>query len=150
MTTKISKEAILIRPYNAQTDTNFVYSTWLRNYKHSSYFAKRIKPSVFFAGHHAVLNHLLAKPAMRLSVACDKNDPETIWGWLACEPSNLMQTVVHFMFVKDAFRKMGIARTLLNAAGVFDLNKTRFTHWTYPVDEFIRQYPDMLFDPYAL
>lgn len=57
--------------------------------------------------------------------------------------------VVHFTFVKDAFRNMGIARAMLKASGI-DVNKLMFTHWTMPVDELIRKYPDITYDPYRL
>jgi hypothetical protein len=142
----ISNESIEVRQYIAATDKAFVYSTWLRNYKHSSYFAKRIKPHVFFKGHQAVIDHLLNKNSCKVFIASPKNDSETILGYLACEPS---LSVVHFTFVKEAFRNMGIAKALFKEAGV-DTSKIILTHWTYPVDDFMHKYTEMVFNPYAL
>lgn len=136
-----------MRDYKPSTDQAFVYSTWLRNYKHSSYFAKRIKPVIFFAGHHNIVSHLLKKPEMRVFVACPKDDLDTILGYLACEPG--AKPVVHFIFVKEAFRNMGVARSLF-AKAIIEPNKMAFTHWTLPVDELIRKWPEMIYDPYKM
>lgn len=140
----MSAEAIVVREYRHEADQAFVYSTWLRNYKYSSYFAKRIKPAIFFAGQHKVIDHLLAKPSTKVVVACDRNDADTIMGYLAFEPG-----VVHFVFVKDAYRKLGVA-TALFASQRIDVNQAKFTHWCFPVDELIRKFPDMTYDPYCL
>lgn len=142
-------EAITVRPFRDKTDKEFLFSTWLRNYKHSSYFAKRIRPHVFFAGHHAIIDHLLRKPAVKIAVACPRGDSETILGYLAYELKEDAAPVVHFVFVKQAFRKMGVARTLFQSAGI-DPGSIRFTHWTYPVDDAIKKWPEIIYDPYAL
>lgn len=142
----IPQGSIEVRKYRADLDKPFVYSTWLRNYKHSSYFAKRIKPVVFFAGHHNAISHLLEKPGIKALVACPKDDHETILGYLVCESTE--KPTVHFVFVKETFRNMGIARALFEAASL-DPNKIQFTHWTYPVDDLINKFPDMIFNPYG-
>jgi predicted GNAT family acetyltransferase len=143
-----TSENIEIRGFRSSTDEAFVYSTWLRNYKHSSYFAKRIRPVTFFAGHHNIASHILKKESVKVFVACPKDDIETILGYLVCEPDSDKQ-IIHFVFVKDAFRGLGVARALVEASQI-DINKIHFTHWTYPVDEFIRKYPDIIYDPYKL
>lgn len=143
----ILTESIEVRAYQESQDKAFIYSTWLKNYKHSSYFAKRIRPVTYFKGHHIVIDHLLKKPSTNVIIACPKGDQETILGYLAYEI--LEKPVVHFTFIKDAFRKMGIARALFEAAAI-DPNKICFTHWTHPVDELIQKYPDMIYDPYGL
>lgn len=145
----IPKEAIEVREYvpASETEKGFVYSTWLKNYKFSSYFAKRIKHAVFYKGHHQIVTHILEKPEVKTFVANPKNDPDTILGFLTCETGE--KPVVHFVFVKDAFRKMGVATALMRHAEIDPSNLT-FTHWTLPVDELIRKFPEMIYDPYKL
>lgn len=89
----------------------------------------------------------MAKPKTKTFIAHPNDDHDTILGYLCCEISD--HPVVHYVFVKETFRKMGIARLLLKHSGV-DLNKLMFTHWTFPVDELILKYPDMIYDPYKL
>jgi GNAT superfamily N-acetyltransferase len=141
---------IEVRPYRKAEDLNFVYSSWLRSYKHSSYWAKRIRHNVFFAGHQAMLNYLFAKPTFQCAVACSPEDPTQIFGYLAYEKATEgAQPIVHFVFVKDDFRKMGVARKLFEAAGITPPSLT-FTHWTYTVDALVERWPDMVYSPYAI
>ncbi len=44
---------------------------------------------------------------------------------------------------------MGVAATLFKHVDI-EPSKMHFTHWTIPVDEFIRKWPDMIYDPYGL
>lgn len=145
--TKIPEDSISIRAYKSDVDKNFIYSTWLQNYKYSSYFAKRIKPHVFFTGHQKIIDHLIAKP-IKVLIACPKNDDETICGYIAYEFKN-DKPILHFIFIKEAFREMGIAKNLLKAAKIETPTFT-FTHWTFPIDELVRVHPDLTYDPYQL
>lgn len=144
----IPTDAIVVRAYDKDTDEDFIYSTWIRNYKHSSYFAKRIKPSVFFKEHHIVIDHLMQKPEMVCLVAHPKNDQDTLLGYAVFEKLD-DRHVVHFTYVKDAFRMMGIAKTIYKTAEI-DMAKLSFSHWTMPVDELIKKYPDIIYNPYKL
>lgn len=109
-----------------QVETNdmpFIYQTWLKNYKYSSSFAKNIHEDVFYPEHTKVLNHIFGKA--NFLIACFAEDPTVIFGYFVYEPN-----VAHFLFVKQSFRKMGIATMLLKESGL-ELEKTTFTHWTY-------------------
>jgi RimJ/RimL family protein N-acetyltransferase len=143
------KEAIDVRKYQPENDKAFVFATWLRNYKQSSYFAKRIRPTQFFAGHHAVLEHLTNKPTTQIAIACPKGDDGTILGYLAFDKSFHGNIVAHFIFVKEAFRNMGVATELLRYAGI-ELPRVTITHWTYPIDEIVRKHPEIIYNPYYL
>lgn len=101
---------------------------------------------MFFTGHHKVVTHILAKPTTTTFIAHPKDDPNTMLGYLVCEPG--AKPIVHFTFVKEAFRKMGILKRLLEAAEIKEPTFT-FSHWTFPVDEFIRKYPELMYSPYA-
>lgn len=140
----ITDDRIEIRKYR-ESDRPFLTSTWLRNYKFSSYFAKRIKHEVFFKGHQAIIDRLLKKPSVTVLMACDKNHDDTMIGYLAYEPGE--HPTIHFIYVKDTFRMMGIARALFNFAAL-DPEKIRFSHWTFVTDEFMRRWPSMIHDPY--
>lgn len=157
MSTEPSK-AVDFRFYDNEVDRAFVFATWLRNYKYFSYFAKRIKPYVFFKEHHKMLEFLLGKPVVRALVAFPKGDPETICGYLVYEeekPNSGYEAmadiapIIHYCYVKACYQKQGVAAALLERAGI-DLNGAVFTHWTMPVDELIKKYPDMIYNPYAL
>ena len=144
----ILKDAIKFRPYVKHTDQAFVFSTWLRNYKHSSYFAKGIRSSIFFPGHQKLLELLFDKPTLKVFIAHPTDDDQTILGYLVAEFHH-KAPVIHFIFIKEAFRNMGIATLLLNHAEI-NPDNFHFTHWTMPMDEIIRKHPNIRYNPYCL
>ena len=56
-------------------------------------------------------------PHSTITLACDPDDPDTIWGYV-CTDGDLL----HFIYVKSAFRGFGIGGCLLRAAGLPDSN----------------------------
>lgn len=142
-------DSLEVRIYNPDEDKAFVYASWLNSYKYSSYFAKRIHPHIFFKGHQKVIDHLLAKPLIQVLVAHPKDDENTMLGYLCYERDQDLKAVVHFVYVKDTFKKMGVARALFDCAEIAT-NAMKFTHWTLDVNDLMEKYPKMVFDPYAL
>lgn len=124
-------------------DIAFIFSTWLHNFKSGSLFAKRIPYSVFFENHHRVLEHILARPEVQALVACPSDSPDTIVGYLIHE-----ENLVHYIYVKGAFRKLGVGRALAVAAKL-DLEKVVCSHWTFVADELAKKWK-LLYNPYMM
>lgn len=147
----IPEESLLLRPFDKSQDEAFLYATWLNNYKHSSYFAKAIRSHIFFKNHKKIIDHIIAEPRTKIVMASPKNDANTIIGYLVYsiplkEDDRL---TVHFLYVKETFRQMGVMRSLLKSQSI-DLDNIFFTHWTIPVDKFINKFTGMIYDPYRL
>lgn len=70
-------------------------------------------------------------------VATDPSDTEQILGWICFEGS-----VVHYVYVKSAFRRQGIARTLFAAAGL--TSAVNCTHWTAAASEISARHEGVL------
>lgn len=121
-------------------DHAFVFATWLRCYKRNSLFARRISNETFFRWHHLVIERILARSVIRVAHAADA--PEVILGYSVSEPG-----VVHFVYVKGSFRKLGIATALL---GHLDPNACVFTHWTDGWEHLLRKWPNAEYNPYAI
>lgn len=103
---------------------NLIYATWLRSYQASSPATKTIPREQFFSGHHQVLDRIFSRsPEVRLAVLPE--DPEVVLGWLVREKS-----IVHYVYVKPAFRRYGIARALLG-----EQPWDTYTHHTYALRE---------------
>jgi len=57
-------------------------------------------------------------------------------------------SVIHFVYIKPQFKKMGIAKKLFEAS---KLQETQFfTHWTFDVDELTQKLPNLTYDPYRI
>lgn len=102
-----------------------------------------------------VIEHLLKKPAVKVLVIGPKGDEDTIWGWIAHEfheDDYGKKHVIHYIYIKETFQKMGLARKLFSDLGIDEnsIKNIHFTHWTFPVDEAMKRWPEMIYDPYKL
>lgn len=152
-----------IRPAN-RADVPYIIKTWLKCFKSFSSAAKRIRYPLYYRGQHRVIEGILRRQACEAFVACPKEAPEVIFGFLILDRANEEQTgkpTVHFTFVQEKLRRNGIARALLKEAQI-DPNHMTFTHWTWLeienaekrrvrfdlVDTLRMKYPGMDYDPY--
>ena len=139
-------EAIQIRPAQ-ENDKPFIYSSWLRHYKNRSYFAKRIRTSIYYKWHHLVVEKILDRPTTKVLIAHPPGEPEVILGFMVLEDQG-DGSVIHFCYIKPQFKRMGIARKLFKD---FDLKEPIFfTHWTFDLDELIHKIPNLIYDPYRI
>lgn len=140
-------EAIAVR-HGQPADKEFIFGTWLRSYKHSSDFAKRISNDVFFSTHHKIVELILAKPNTEVLIAHPVDEPNVILGYVVLEriPNS---EIVHFVYVKKAFRMMGIASYLFKGAGLY-AGGFNFTHWTTSVNHMFHKLDNVTYNPYLL
>lgn len=117
-----------IRPMT-EADLPFILSTWLRNYRHSATgFTQAIDKDIYYEFHHLVISRILSRSGARILLAVDRQDPKVIFGYLVWEPLP-ESDVVHYGYVKKAFRNMGVFKTLLGEAKIRP-NKIFYTHQT--------------------
>lgn len=132
----------------SKEDLPFVFATWLKSYRASS-FARRIKKDVFFFWHHLVVERILARSSVKTIVACLKGHPDVIIGYLNFETVDKEPKIVHYCFVKESFRRMGIAKAMLTGTGI--RGHFYFSHWTYSLDPIVEKNQEgMIYDPYRI
>jgi ribosomal protein S18 acetylase RimI-like enzyme len=109
------------------TDVNFVLSTWLKSYyeelrRNGSKGVIYPKDDVFFQGHQNKIKDLLTKAKCEVCTAPD--DDNQIIGYVVYDLDS-----VHYIYVKQVFRKMGVAKALISRAFTARLysHHTRFT-----------------------
>ena len=125
---------IVIRP-PTETDIPFIFSTWLKGLYHGNLYYKKIKQDVFYAKYHKVLESILPRYTVR--VACMEDEPDVILGYVV-----YLGDVLHWAFVKKAWRKLGIANKLLA-----DVTINKVSHLT-KVGESIAKRKNLEFDPF--
>ena len=91
-------------------------------------------------GHWGVVDRCLTGPRVVL-VAHPEGDEDTILGWTCAELD-----VLHYVYVKAPFRRLGIARTLLGRYKPL----TTCTHWTPVIREWASRGRAYTFNPYLL
>ncbi len=105
------KDLIEVRPYR-EGDRNFIFSTWLRGLYYGDSWFSDIPKHIFMESYHGVVERILASPATVVSIACLKEDPDTIVGYSVAHTKGDI-AALDWIFVKSAWRKIGVARSLV-------------------------------------
>jgi len=120
---------VTIRPAEA-SDAAFIFATWLRGLYHGNAFFSEIEKDAYFTNYHKVIAAILFKADVR--VACLFDAPEVVLGYSVSSP-----TVLHWVFVKKSWRKLGIGKSLVppTVQSVTHLtklgSKLKPAHWTF-------------------
>lgn len=99
-------DEILIIRQGRTGDRNFILSTWLMGLYYGNPWFKEIEKDIFMANYHTVVCGLLERSA--IVVAALKEDEDVILGYSVINPP-----VLHWIFVKEAWRKVGISKHLV-------------------------------------
>ena len=127
-------------------DTAFFFKSVLQHYKHSSPHTRGIPDHVFYDCHHYLISRLQRRPSNVVKFAALREDPTLVFGFIWADHS---PETVHYIYVKKAFRRLGIARFLLEATfeGGDDLY---FTHFTKDAGFILERFNGFIFNPYLL
>lgn len=138
-------DLIAIRKYSPE-DRNFILATWLRGLYYGDTWFKEIPKSVFMEKYHDIIDSLLLRPGVEIKIACLKEDPEVILGYSVSrtiQNGEATVGVLDWIFVKTAWRKIGIAKMLLPSK----LNAC--THLTKTGLSVMRsKLPNVIFNPF--
>jgi hypothetical protein len=125
---------------------SFIYSSWLNTYSERSEIARRIGSRRFFKMHHGIIERIL-NDTPRILVIAMREDPNIIFGYLVAKRKTELCPVIHFCFVKPAFREMGFAKLLVRALD-WDFNKCFYTHVVDDMNWMLSKFPGMKYYPY--
>lgn len=106
---------IAFRPAN-RSDRNFVVSTWSTSFRRSM-FAGFVSMNTWSEVMHDQIDEAMGRPHVRTLVACAAADPTVLYGFIMATPS-MTPPLVYYTYVKEPYRRRGIARSLFTAVGV--------------------------------
>jgi len=98
---------IVIRPMQPG-DVPLVLNSWLKSYRDCP-ASWGTSNDAYFRTQKAVISKLMTR--CNVAIASDPQDDDQIFGWLAWEDSK-DDIVVHYIYVKSLFQRMGVARRL--------------------------------------
>lgn len=101
------KDLISVRPGNS-TDLPFIMSTWLNGTYYGNDWIKEIEKGIFMSTYHDLLERLLYRETVLVTVACLKEASDVILGYCVTEGP-----VLHYVFIKPVWRGIGLARDLV-------------------------------------
>lgn len=126
-------------------DIPFIRDSWLKSYRDSEWVAG-IPSDIFYRSHGAIVGELLYNSIIK--TARWSKDHNQIYGWIAAEKYK-DALVIHYVYVKSAFRKMGIGRTLFFSLEDIKTQDLLCTHrtWTH---KWLSKKINIKYNPYLL
>lgn len=124
-------------------DIPFIYETWLKSYKHDSAIGKSTRSGIFFDEYKTIVDRILSNKDTQTLVACLNDSTDVILGYLVKELN-----LAHYCFVKESFRRLGVARSLFATDGML-IRATSTTHKTYYAQDLIDRF-GLDFNPFLL
>lgn len=120
-----------------EADAPFIFSSWLRSFRQAR-SNHLVSPEVYFANQKAIVERILSATHLVVGVLANPDDREHIIGYVVAEwvPGGF---VIHWLYVKATFRRMGFADVLLRVIeGMAAGSPLRCSHLS-PNDEFFRR-----------
>lgn len=133
---------ILYRPPKTKSDLGFVLKSFIRTFAKSPHSGPYPRKHLVRCIRDSVAD-LLRDPATRVTLACNPQDPDQIYGFV-CYDVDREFPVLHAVYVKDMFRKMGIGSDLVAIARGSRKGVMRYTHKTPVCNKFL---PHALYRP---
>jgi len=136
------KSQVRLRPAT-ESDVDFIFNSWLKCYRYSPNTVGAQNP-VYFAQHHKLIEGLCKRA--NITIACNAADIAQIYGYVCSEMIDELP-VIHFLYVKQPFRKFGIAMQLAEVAGFKRESPVFFTHRTFTAENLEKKFA-MVYNPY--
>jgi GNAT superfamily N-acetyltransferase len=133
-------------------DTELLFSSWLKsNLANVAY--KQMPPETYWYQHHRIIESYMDDATTAWVIAHAPDDPRFIYGWIcgqvARRPDESVSPVVHFVYVKQDFRRLGVASQLLKLMGVNQHVAAITTHRTARGDQLLESMKAVqLYNPY--
>lgn len=146
-TLAIGDLVVELRPARPE-DEGIVFHAWLTGHRENGDWPRFVAAWRYFGQHKLVLARLIARAQML--VACNLHRPTQVFGFACYET----QTTLHWVWVKHRWRQKGIARHLLQNAGLIGhqgAGSIRCSHWSRAAQKLYdeRHYP-LVFNPFLL
>ncbi len=106
-------------------DQAFIMDSWLRSCKHSRYVGP-IPMDEYTATMSKWVGNILKRDGVQLILAVNPEFEDQIFGFI-CVERGFRFPVVHYCYVKQPYRKLGIARGLFEASNISLDGEFQFT-----------------------
>jgi GNAT superfamily N-acetyltransferase len=129
-------------------DEAFIFSSWIKSYRDSIKelgILRPIRPDIYYSGQHIKIEEIIKRGATIL-IASEEEDPTQIYGWV-CFEGMPPDAILHFVYVKANFRRMGLGSTLINEA--IKGSPAFFTHDSIYADYFKGKLP-LTYNPFLV
>jgi hypothetical protein len=121
-------------------DTALIFSSWLKSSLASPAY-QHIPSETFFYFQHRIIETYVSDATAAWLIACNPDDPRFVYGWLCGQvvkrANESISPTIHYVYVKQKFRRMGVASQLVRLFGVNEHVACITTSWTPKGDELL-------------
>lgn len=129
------------------SDEPFIFSSWLKSYFVGSDFCADMSKTTFYAHHHKIVERILKRS--QILIITPKDEDEIILAYMIRELGSGSNIILHYIYVKEAFRGDGLASYLLKQAAL--PQKSNITHLTNAKNmEYLRNKYEFNYCPYLM
>jgi len=121
-----------------------IVSLWSSSYKESHY-AGLIWEEDWADIMHRQIAKIMERQKRTAIIACEKDDPDFLYGFIVGDTTGTTP-VVDYVFVKEPYRKEGVARALFGELGVLPLGRFVYSCKTRIVSRVAAKIPLARFD----
>lgn len=130
-----------IRDYRGD-DKSFVLATFLRGLYYGDSWFKLIPKQIFMQNYKIIAEKILSSLKVRIRVACLPDEPDVILGYSILSAD---ETLVHWVYVKSAWRLKGIGKSLMPDS------PEATTHLSELGNRLLEEkYKEMIFNPFLI
>ena len=139
-----SSDRLIVRSYRPDQDKNFILNSWLKSYRRAP-ATQFVDGPVFFGEHKELIEKILLDPETTTSVlVLDDEDKNFIVGYMV---TNLPRNLIHWVYIKDTFRGLGLTQALAKAAFLNPDRPPDATHMTVAGNTLAKK-QDIIYNPY--
>lgn len=126
------------RPHT-KDDLNFIQNSWGKSYAEGVNGNRLITSKEFHSYHRPIREKILNRPNIAIIVCCSKDSEDLIIGYSIVEkPRESRGLILHYLYVKSAFKQEGIAKQLIKKSCVD--RPILYTHSTTLAGKIIHRY----------
>lgn len=102
--------------FRSKTDDDlpFMVNSWMHSFRNGSDFAKSVPTAIYNRQHSQVVKSLIGKSFS--VIACNPEDHTQIFGYAVFQPSSERIAVLHWIYVKATYRRLGVASAIWKQA----------------------------------
>lgn len=124
----VESKAYFFRPY-IENDIPFIQSSWASSYYKGARYNELLTPEEFHLHHRPIREAFFKRGSSAVIICASIEDQDLIIGWIAVEkPKSSPGLILHYLYVKQAFKGEHIASELIGRA--LPTEPIMFTHLT--------------------
>jgi hypothetical protein len=112
----------IVRPFDNRGDAGFIFSTWSKGVYFSSFVPILTLKNNWFRDHYEHVKNLLQDTDTHIRVVAMSDSPDMILGYSVREGDML-----EWIYVKEAYRRQGLAKLLLKDQPIHRFNSSQMT-----------------------